>query len=949
MLGRKTSAFPSSAGYELDPELLDLIPEAIALRYQCIPLSLQENVLTLGLVDPNHGIAVDDIQLITGYEVKPVQLRGNFSELAQLAGWQASPAYDCVLAMSKMAVKAQVVGPVAQVKVEQTFENPTEDYLEVVYIFPLSPRAALHQFRMRVGERVIEGQIQEKLEARRTYAQARRAGHRAALLEQQRDNVFTVTIGNIPPGEALHLELAYAERLEMDEAQTIFRFPLTLAPRYLPGEPLEVSSGPGVAADTTRVPDASHISPSLLPAGLRQPGALSIEVEIDHGGLQLTQLNATQHALNTALDEKRALISLARTDEAMNRDFVLRYRCGADASQLLMSDGEYFLLSLMPPAQAPQEMPARDVVLILDRSGSMQGPKMDSARRAAQGVLRQLRLRDRFALVAFDDQIASFRDGELRPISELAAALAWLDQVEARGGTEILTPMQRLVELSQRDSQRFLCAILVTDGQVGNEPEIYAYLRRQKARVRLFTLGIDSCVNEAFLRQVARIGRGTCELVEPGAPLEFALDRLAREIGCPLSSDLEVVDAGLHPLDLQPSPLPDLYAARPVTVLGRHQGDGALRVRGSGGLEIQVFPQRCHNLALPILWAREKIVSLQDALNLGQPLDAAATRAEITQLGLSYQLVTPYTSFVLVDRDQVVNPGGQCSTHLEPVEAPHLWEMDCTMKDISAQDFGPMDFDDEPLTEQQLLQAVSETPIIRVANLILSQAILDGASSVQILKEERAGRVLFEVEAQWHEVMSPPLPIMDTLVARLKYMAGLELAERRMAQSGRIELTHDGDPWDVTVTTIPMGRRESVLLGLAAHLPAPLSTILAGEGAPERLEAVLASARGILHLKSTRSQGWKLFAGLLRKASTARPVALWTSQLTATIPGVGLLLEGAAVKVVGFCEVCPNHWELVAQYAQEHLVIVLHPEALPLEADLGQLYWDQGWQLIDPV
>ena len=229
------------------------------------------------------------------------------------------------------------MGPVANVKVRQTFHNPLPDMLEAVYIFPLSPRAAVHQFRLQIGDRVIEGDIQEKQAARQTYELGRKAGHRAALLEQQRDNVFTATIGNVPPGETLTLELCYAERLEMDETDTMFRFPLVIAPRYCPKS----------------VSDVSAISPPLLPPGLRAPGALSIEVEIDHGGVHLSRLTSTQHAFSTAIDKNRALISLARTDEAMNRDFLLRYRVGESASNLLMSDGEYFLLSLTPPG--PQQ------------------------------------------------------------------------------------------------------------------------------------------------------------------------------------------------------------------------------------------------------------------------------------------------------------------------------------------------------------------------------------------------------------------------------------------------------------------------------------------------------------------------------------------------------------------------------------------------------------------
>jgi Ca-activated chloride channel family protein len=950
MLGRvlkpKSESTLRLDSLQLDRELLLLLPPHLAQRYGCVPLDQRDNILVLGMVDPSNQMAIDDVGLITGFDIEPVAIEGDVSSLdwpewgGDYRPQQAS--HDCVLTMTGLAVSAEIVGPLAHVKVRQTFHNPLDETLEAIYIFPLSPRAALNQFRLQVGDRVIEGQIQERLQARKTYQEGKQAGHRSALLEQQRDNVFTATIGNVPAGETLSLELCYAERLEMDESNTLFRFPLVVGPRYIPGEALNHSQGLGTAPDTTRVADASNITPPLLPPGLRAPGALSIEVDIDHGGVHLCQLTSTQHAVSAEMDGQRTRISLARQDEALDRDFVLRFRLGRDASNLLMSSGEYFLMTLTPPAEAPGLAPPRDVVFLLDRSGSMGGAKMESARRAVQDFLAYLGPQDRFALMAFDHDMEPFEEGRLCPMSEISRALGWLQAVDARGGTEILAPIQWLLHMSQGDSERFLCAVLVTDGQVGNEPEIYRVLQAHRGPVRIFSLGVDEAVNEAFLRQVARIGRGTCELVAAGEPLEGALNRLAREVGCPLVTDLEIVDAGLHPEEVLPSRLPDLYAARPVSVLGRHRGNGDLLVRGRRQGQpwmARLTPQRCHNVALPLLWAREKIVDLQDRLSLGDALEAVEVQRQVTELGLRYRLVSEHTSFVLVDRDEVIQAQGPGKTVVQPVARPSGWvDVDCTMKDISAQDFGPMDFeeDEEIILLDKLRESVDEAPIVRVVNLILSQAVNDGASQIQILCEPKVGRVLYFIEGQWHDVMSPPRHIMAPLVARVKQLAKLDLGLREMEQVGFVELTHGGKVFQVRITTRPAAQGEGLWLVLGQGRIPTLADLGLDPVRAEQVVQALRQPRGVLQINCS----WKLFAAILQVEAQSRGVAVWHARMRPEIVGVELWGQQSQSQLVGFSDVGDNHWELVRQCAAGQPVLLLHAGPAPLIPELGYLDLD---------
>ncbi|HXE73222.1 MAG TPA: VIT domain-containing protein, partial [Candidatus Nitrosotenuis sp.] len=476
-----------------------------------------------------------------------------------------------------LAVRAHLTGPLASVEVSQRFANPHAEPIEAVYIFPLPSGASVYRFRMKVADRVVEGEVQERQRARQTYDEGLKAGHRAALLEQERDNVFTVTLGNLPPGEEVTIEMAYAGRMEVHETETTFRFPLVVAPRYIPGEPVDGGSvGRGTSPDTDQVPDASRLTPPLLLPGLTTGASLDISVRLECAGLPPSRLACSQHVVSQRTEGGDLVIELARGDELLNRDFVLRYQTGGEQPQaLLLADEGHFLLQVLPPRQAPAAAFKRDLVFVLDRSGSMSGAKIASAQAALVRFLRRLGPDDRFAILAFDNSVESYRGGKMCGVSEVEEACRWVQRVGARGGTEILEPIRQVLN-RRLEEGRLTAAVVLTDGQVGNEPAIYKMVAEARSPVRLFTLGLDTAVNDAFLRRLAQLGRGTCELVTPGEKLEAALERLERETHSPLVTDLELVDCGLGfvPDSLVPERLPDLFAARPVTVVGRKTGPG---------------------------------------------------------------------------------------------------------------------------------------------------------------------------------------------------------------------------------------------------------------------------------------------------------------------------------------------------------------------------------------
>jgi len=576
-------------------------------------------------------------------------------------------------------VQAHLAGPLASVEVNQTFANPFSDPMEATYIFPLPTGSAVYRFRLRVGDRVVEGQVKERGEARQEYREGLRAGHRSALLEQERDNVFTVQVGNVPAGEQVTVELAYAGRLERDLSDTTFRFPLVVAPRYIPGAPRDGRAvGRGTADDTDRVPDASRLTPPILHPGLHSGANLSIRVELEAAGLLPDRLACSQHATSQSSREGRVVVELARQDELLDRDFVLRFRlAGEQAHPILLCHEDYFLLDLVPPREV-QATGSRDVLFLLDRSGSMGGTKMASARRAVERFLEFLDPGDRFGILAFDTSVEAFEQGNLCPPSLVPEARGWLGRVEARGGTEILAPLQHALA-HQAPAGRVLCVVLITDGQVGNEPEIYRLVQEARSQARVFSLGIDTAVNDAFLRRIAQLGRGTCELVTPGEDLEAALQRLGRETGQPLLLDVTLRDRGLglEQGSLAPEQVPDLFAARPSVVLGRKTAQGDLEVaarRPDGSVWSQVLqPASTDNPALRYVWARERVTALEDRLRL-QDGDRPDLERQLLALALEHQILTRLTAFVLVDRSEKVQGTERRRDLVQPVQLPAQWE-----------------------------------------------------------------------------------------------------------------------------------------------------------------------------------------------------------------------------------------------------------------------------------
>lgn len=598
------------------------------------------------------------------------------------------------LPLRSLEVLARLEGLFVQTEVVQTFANVHATALEATYIFPLPDRAAVTSFRLEVAGRVIEGLVKERGGARADYTAAIRAGHRAAIAEEERPGVFTVRVGNLPPGETAVVRLSLVGPLLYDSGEVTYRFPLVVSPRYIPGKPLAgLQSGSGIAPDTDQVPDASRISPPVLLPGYPYPVRFSLKAEIAKGSAIRGQIRSSLHAISQT-DSGDCLSLQVQPGERLNRDFVLRYTVGEDALQaglVLVPDAKSeaqegtFLLTVQPPVLASANGGAvrpRDVVFVIDRSGSMAGWKMVAARRALGRMVDALTEHDRFAVLPFDDVVETPPLGEgLLQASDRVRyrAIEWLSGIDARGGTEMAEPLAQAAGLLVGDRDRVL--VLITDGQVGNEDQILALLAPRLRGTRIFTLGIDRAVNEAFLKRLAALGGGLCDIVESEERLDEIMVKVQRRLAVPLLTDLTIQTRGLEIVvdSLTPDRLPDLFPGVPVQVLGRYRGQaGSLSLQATDGAGGRFSRELAGELAcqsgLATIWARGRLRDLEDRWVTAGHESPAELQRQMVAISERFGVLCRFTAYVAVDHAAVVNEGGRLQQMVQPVELPSGWE-----------------------------------------------------------------------------------------------------------------------------------------------------------------------------------------------------------------------------------------------------------------------------------
>ena len=608
------------------------------------------------------------------------------------------------LPLEAVDVRAAIAGTSASVELTQGFRNPFDVPLEATYIFPL-PDRAVTALRMECAGHVVEGVLKERGQAREDYDRAIAAGQRAAIAEEDRPDVFTMRVGNIVPGERVTVRLTLAQPLPYEDGEVTFRFPLVVAPRYIPGSPLgDLQAGSGVAADTDAVPDASRISPPVLLPGFPNPVRLTMSADIDPAGLDLAGIRCSLHAVAEQAAGGGHTIVRLRPGERLDRDFILRLALARHdqvaTSLVLTPDREEdaaegtFTLTLLPPDGADRPRP-RDVVLVLDRSGSMDGWKMVAARRAAARIVDTLTPADRFSVLCFDNVVERM-PGAADRLAEATdrtrfRAIEWLARTPARGGTVMLQPLEQAVRLltdetkGARPADRDRVLVLVTDGQVGNEDQILRQIGARLAGIRVHVVGIDRAVNAGFLGRLAAVGRGRCELVESEDRLDAAAARIHRRIGAPLVTSVTLAADGLQivPGTMAPSLQPDLFPGVPLTVTGRWRGHpGGTMTVGGTSADGEPFRSRVAatiggNPASTAAWARAHLRDLEDryaSLTGYGTAELDRLEQQITDVSLRYGVLCRFTAFVAVD-SRVVTDGAGPHRVTQPVELPAGWSL----------------------------------------------------------------------------------------------------------------------------------------------------------------------------------------------------------------------------------------------------------------------------------
>ncbi|MEJ2589855.1 MAG: marine proteobacterial sortase target protein [Candidatus Thiodiazotropha sp.] len=588
------------------------------------------------------------------------------------------------------AVTMQVDGLLARVRVEQQFSNPTAQWLEGIYQFPLPPDSAVYRLRMVIGERVIEGRIEEKQRAEQVYRQAKASGRRASLLSQQRPNIFTTALANIAPGEQIRVVIEYQEVVRYADHRFELRFPLVVGPRYIPGVPLaEAGTPPGAdtgwAADTDQVPDASRITPPVLDpaAGKRNP--VSIEIVLD-AGFPLAEVKSYYHPLVREHEENGVVhLRLAEGEVPADRDFLLSWQpaVGMQPRAAIFRQSwhgeDYALLMVMPPDQEgeAQRLP-REMIFVVDNSGSMHGASITQAKAALRLALSRLQPEDRFNLIRFNDDTESLF-GQAQPASQdnLGQAMAFLDSLQAEGGTEMMPALRLALETGHGDDRHPLRQVVfLTDGSVGNESALFELIRQRLGESRLFTVGIGSAPNSHFMQRAADFGRGTFTYIGDLNEVQSRMQTLFAKLEHPAMSDLRLQREGDGPLDVLPSRIPDLYLGEPLVLAlkGARIEDGMVLegVRdGTPWRHRLAPPTRESRVDLHRFWARQRIREL-----MAQSLNGEASQARrqaVIQLALEHQLVSPYTSLIAVERTPVRPATAPLKGGPVPLNLPAGW------------------------------------------------------------------------------------------------------------------------------------------------------------------------------------------------------------------------------------------------------------------------------------
>ncbi|MBN2214267.1 MAG: VWA domain-containing protein [Bacteroidales bacterium] len=565
--------------------------------------------------------------------------------------------------------KIKIAGVIADVTITQVYRNEGKNVLEAVYVFPASTRAAVYAMKMKIGEREISAVIQEKQQARQMYREAREEGKTASLLEQKRPNVFQMQVANILPGDKIVVELKYTELLVPENAIYQLVYPTVVGPRYC-------------NRTESEAPEDGWIANPYLEEGKLPEYSFDISVTLN-AGLPVKDILSPSHEVNVHyISKSQAEISLK--DPGIfhgDRDFILRYKLAGKQIQsgvLVFEDmnENYFMAMIQPPQRVVSEMiPPREYIFIVDVSGSMHGFPLDISKELIKNLLADLRTIDKFNVLLFaGSSEALFASSMSATPENIKKAVYLVDRQQGGGSTELLPALKRALAMKGSDDiSRIFVAI--TDGYVSVEKEAFDLISGNLDNANFFAFGIGSSVNRYLIEGMSHVGNGESFIITGQKEAGKTSEKFRKYISSPVLTDIKVEYPGFNVYDVQPAVYPDVFAEKPLIITGKYKGDpkGLIRITGktadilfSESFDVKNLKPDQSNLALKYLWAREKIRLLDDYTRVVNDQDLVK---QITGLGLKYNLLTSYTSFIAID-SEIRNNGETITTVKQPLPLP---------------------------------------------------------------------------------------------------------------------------------------------------------------------------------------------------------------------------------------------------------------------------------------
>jgi Ca-activated chloride channel homolog len=568
-------------------------------------------------------------------------------------------------------VEVSVSGVIADVRVVQTYQNEGTRPINATYVFPASTRAAVYGMRMKIGDEIIVAKIKEREKAKEEFETAKKEGKSASLLEQSRPNVFTMNLANLMPNEVVEIELRYTELLVPTDGVYEVIYPTVVGPRYMSPK------------ESGKADENKFVETPYTHEGEKSTSTFNISARIATG-VPIRDLDCPTHPMVSQWDGQTvARLTLDGVDKFQgNRDFILRYRLAGEqiASGLILyqgDDGEnFFLYMAQPPKRvAVEDIPPREFIFVVDVSGSMEGFPLDTSKKLLEDLIDGLRPTDFFNVVLFSGDSTVLSEKPLVANQEnVSRAVQLIEQQRGSGGTELLPALEQAMRLpAQHGVSRSV--VLITDGYVSIEEGVFKYIRQNLGQANVFAFGIGSGVNRYLIEGVAKAGLGEPFVVEDQARAADVATKFREYIQSPVLTDIQIRADGFEMYDVEPGSFPDLLAERPVVLFGKWRGSpsGTITLTGKSGrgdyslsLDVTSVQPDEGNRALRYLWARTRIAELSD-YGFGEVTDANVK--EITSLGLKYNLLTRYTSFIAV-REKVVNTNGSATDVNQPLPLP---------------------------------------------------------------------------------------------------------------------------------------------------------------------------------------------------------------------------------------------------------------------------------------